>query len=216
MNPASLLTGPVVESETLPWIPLGPGESFKPLRFLSGDRGRVLLLRLLPGTTVARHRHLGEVHAFNLSGHRQLDTGEVVGPGGYVYEPPGNVDSWTAVGDEPVVVLITAFGPMEYLAPDGSVVANVPTTMQSVSGQQVRVAPEVNAAATTLTLTPVGAAVPEQGAPQFIGDAGTTVAGVLIGCAIGFLIGLIFAIVGAIPGCIIGGIIGGIAGANQP
>lgn len=102
------------------------------------------------------------------------------------------------------------------LASDGSVVATVPTTMQSVSGQQVRVAPEVNAAATTLTLTPVGAASPEPGAPQFIGDAGTTVAGVLIGCAIGFLIGLIFAIIGAIPGCIIGGIIGGIAGANQP
>ncbi|MFE9576851.1 hypothetical protein ACFYO1_10745 [Nocardia sp. NPDC006044] len=102
------------------------------------------------------------------------------------------------------------------LAPDGAVVATVPTTVQSVSGQQVRVAPEVNAAATTLTLTPVGAASPEPGAPQFIGDAGTTVAGVLIGCAIGFLIGLIFAIIGAIPGCIIGGIIGGIAGANQP
>ncbi|MFD6161030.1 hypothetical protein ACFWF7_42805 [Nocardia sp. NPDC060256] len=102
------------------------------------------------------------------------------------------------------------------VAPDGSLVATVPTTMQSVSGQQVRVAPEVNAGATTVTLTPVGAATPEMGAPQFIGDAGTTVAGVLIGCAIGFLIGLIFAIVGAIPGCIIGGIIGGIAGANQP
>ncbi|MFC9439140.1 hypothetical protein [Nocardia sp. NPDC057030] len=102
------------------------------------------------------------------------------------------------------------------LAPDGAVVATVPTTLRSVSGQQVQVAPEVNAAATTLTLTPVGAASPEPGAPQFIGDAGTTVAGVLIGCAIGFLIGLIFAIIGAIPGCIIGGIIGGIAGANQP
>ncbi|GAA5078771.1 hypothetical protein [Nocardia iowensis] len=102
------------------------------------------------------------------------------------------------------------------VAPDGAVVASVPTTMQTVSGQQVQVAPVVDASATTLTLTPVGAAVPEPGAPQFIGDAGTTVAGVLIGCAIGFLIGLIFLVIGAVPGCIIGGIIGGIAGANQP
>ncbi|QIS04554.1 hypothetical protein F5X71_21445 [Nocardia brasiliensis] len=102
------------------------------------------------------------------------------------------------------------------VAPDGALVATVPTTLQSVSGQQVRVAPQVDAGATTLTLTPVGAAVPEPGAPQFIGDAGTTVAGVLIGCAIGALIGLIFVIIGAIPGCVIGGIIGGIAGANQP
>ncbi|RDI67087.1 hypothetical protein [Nocardia pseudobrasiliensis] len=101
-------------------------------------------------------------------------------------------------------------------APDGSLITTVPTTVQTVSGQQVRVAPEIDAAATTLTLNPIGAAAPEPGAPQFIGDAGTTVAGVLIGCAIGFLIGLIFAIIGAVPGCVIGGIIGGIAGANQP
>ncbi|MBF6331401.1 hypothetical protein [Nocardia transvalensis] len=101
-------------------------------------------------------------------------------------------------------------------APNGSVVAAVPTSLQTATGQQVTVAPQVDASATTLTLTPVSAAVPEPGAPQFIGDAGTTVAGVLIGCAIGVLIGLIFLIVGLIPGCIIGGIIGGIVGANQP
>ncbi len=102
--------------ETIPWIPLGPGESFKPLCFLPGDRGRVLLLRLDPGTIVPRHRHSGEVHALNLSGSRQLlETGEIVGPGGYVYEPSGNVDSWLAVGGEPVIVHITAYGAMDYL-----------------------------------------------------------------------------------------------------
>ena len=98
---------------TLPWIPLGPGESFKPLHLSS--RNRVLLLRLEPGTVVPRHRHRGEVHAFNLSGRRELDTGEIVGPGGSVFEPIGNVDSWRAVGDEPVIVHIASFGAMEYL-----------------------------------------------------------------------------------------------------
>ena len=78
---------------------------------LDDDDTRVLLLRLEPGTVIARHRHDGEIHAFNLSGTRDaLDTGEMVGPGGYVYEPPGNVDSWMAVGDEPVIVLVTAHG----------------------------------------------------------------------------------------------------------
>jgi quercetin dioxygenase-like cupin family protein len=104
-----------MDTNSMPWIPLGPGESFKPLRFMKNDRGRVLLLRLDPGTIAARHRHLGDVHAFNVSGSRELDTGEIVGPGGYVFEPAGNVDSWKAVGDEPVVVHITSFGPMEYL-----------------------------------------------------------------------------------------------------
>lgn len=111
-----------LETDGLPWVPLGPGESFKPLRFLPHDGGRVLLLRLEPGTLVPLHRHLGEVHAFNLAGRRKLlETGEIVGPGGYVYEPEGNVDSWMAVGDEPVVVHIASFGAMEYLDESGRV-----------------------------------------------------------------------------------------------
>ena len=115
------LTSLPFDPATIPWIPLGPGESFKPLRFLA-NRGRALLLRLEPGTIVPRHRHLGEVHGFNLSGYRRLiETDEIVGPGGYVYEPAGNVDSWMAVGDEPVVVHIVSFGAMEYLGEDGTV-----------------------------------------------------------------------------------------------
>jgi len=108
-----------LDTASLPWIPLGPGESFKPLRFF--PNGRSLLLRLEPGTVVARHRHFGEVHALNIAGTRQLDTGELVGPGGYVYEPNGNVDSWKSVGDEPVIVSITSFGAMEYLGDNDEV-----------------------------------------------------------------------------------------------
>ena len=103
----------------MPWIPLGPGESFKPLAFLPDCR--VLLLRVEPGTLIPLHRHLGAVHAFNVSGWRQLNTGEMIGPGTFVYEPPGNVDWWKAVGDEPAIVHIASFGPMEYLGDDGRV-----------------------------------------------------------------------------------------------
>ncbi len=111
-----------VESARIPWIPLGPGESFKPLGFFGNDRGRALLLRLEPGTLVPRHRHLGEVHAFNIAGRRKLlETGQVVGPGGYLYEPTGNVDSWMAIGDEPAIVHILAYGAMEYLGVRGEV-----------------------------------------------------------------------------------------------
>jgi 2,4'-dihydroxyacetophenone dioxygenase len=119
--PAGFASRPV-DPESLPWIPLGPGESFKPLLIFRNGKGRVLLLRLDPGRRVARHRHQGEVHATNLSGRRKLlESGEVVGPGGYVYEPPGNVDSWMAVGDEPAVVHIVAHGAMEYLDDAGGV-----------------------------------------------------------------------------------------------
>lgn len=108
-----------VDPAGLPWIPIGPGQSFKPLRFMAD--GRSLLLRLEPGVVVPLHRHTGEVHAYNVTGFRRLDTDEVIGPGGYVYEPAGNVDSWVAVGEEPVIVHIVAFGAMQYLDPEGNV-----------------------------------------------------------------------------------------------
>ena len=87
-------------------------------RILYGMR----LLRLEPGAVVARHRHTGEVHGLVLQGQRRLlDTGDVVGRGGYVYEPPGNVDSWMAIGDEPLVCFVVVHGDVEYLGEDGAV-----------------------------------------------------------------------------------------------
>jgi len=109
-----------VEAAMMPWIPLGPGESFKPLHFAFD--ARALLLRLEPGTLVPLHRHLGAVHALNVSGYRKLiEENRIVGPGDYVYEPPGNVDSWVATGDEPLVVHIVSHGAMEYLDSKGEV-----------------------------------------------------------------------------------------------
>lgn len=112
----------MIDPDTLPWLPCTPGFSLKLLRGGGDDDPRVLLLRLEPGTLVPRHRHEGDVHAFNLRGSRLLlEAGVVVGPGGYVYEPAGNVDSWRAVGDEPVVVLAIVRGAMETLGEDGRV-----------------------------------------------------------------------------------------------
>ncbi|WP_043709453.1 cupin domain-containing protein [Corallococcus macrosporus] len=112
-----------VDPERMSWIPMGPpGLSFKPLRFFRDGSGWMYLFRLEPGTIIPRHRHTGEVHGYNLSGTRELlDTGEVIGPGGYVYEPPGNVDSWRVTGAAPAVLLITVRGAIEYLAEDGQV-----------------------------------------------------------------------------------------------
>jgi 2,4'-dihydroxyacetophenone dioxygenase len=127
MNAATSLVSPPVDTERIPWIPMGrPGLSFKPLRFFRDGGGWTYLFRLEPGTLIPRHRHTGEVHGFNLAGSRKLlDTGEVVGPGGYVYEPPGNVDSWMTVGDEPVVLLFTVRGAVEYLGKDDEVLGRV-------------------------------------------------------------------------------------------
>lgn len=109
-------------SERLPWIPAStPGKWSKPLRFFADDRGFVELLRMDPGVTMPLHRHSGEIHAWNLCGKRQLCTGEVIGPGDYVYEPPGNADWWKIVGDEPMTAFIVVMGTVEFLGPGGAV-----------------------------------------------------------------------------------------------
>src|SRR5262249_31028410 len=105
----------------VPWVPIAEGKSFKPLRFLSGNRGFVELLRLEPGTFSPLHRHTGEIHAFNLEGARELCTGEVMEPGDYVYEPAGNTDTWKVVGDVPLVVLVVVMGAVEFIGPDNTV-----------------------------------------------------------------------------------------------
>jgi hypothetical protein len=65
------------------------------------------------------------VHAFNLEGSRQLCTGELIGPGDYVYEPAGNTDSWKVVGDTPLVVLVVVMGAVEFIGPDNAVTGRV-------------------------------------------------------------------------------------------
>lgn len=105
-----------------PWVPSDtPGKSARLLRLLPDDEGFVELLRMEPGVTMPLHRHSGEIHAFNLSGLRKLCTGEVIGPGDYVYEPQGNVDWWRVVGDETMTALVVVRGEVDFLSADGAV-----------------------------------------------------------------------------------------------
>ena len=118
-----------LDTDGMPWIATGPGKSFRPLRF--GADGWSELMRLEPGSGVPLHRHTGEVHAFNLSGTREiLGTGELVGAGNYVYERAGTVDAWTAVGDEPCIVHIKVVGDIEYLDDDGQVTGTTSAATQ--------------------------------------------------------------------------------------
>ena len=121
MGATSFLPARAIGHGTVPWVPLSPGKSFKPLRFLRDDRGFVELMRLDPGEEIPLHRHTGEVHALNLEGSRKLNTGEIVGPGDYVYEPAGNVDSWKVVGNTPLIVFVAVTGAVEYLDAHGAV-----------------------------------------------------------------------------------------------
>lgn len=119
----------LVDATSLPWQPIFPGFTLQALRATRDGDARALILKLEPGTLIPRHRHTGDVHAYNLSGQRLLvETNEIVGPGGYVYEPAGNVDSWMAVGDEPCVVFVVAQGAVEYLDDEGRVLRRSTTS----------------------------------------------------------------------------------------
>jgi hypothetical protein len=116
---------PVIAAQ-IEWVPLREGLSFRPLHF--APDGYSLQLRLEPGMTIARHRHTGEVHALTLAGKREiLETGEIIGPGTFVYEPRGNSDSWRCVGDEPCIIQITVKGRVEYLDASGGVLSHTDT-----------------------------------------------------------------------------------------
>ena len=124
----------VTHAAALPWMPSGtPGKDSKALRFLPDNRGFVELLRMAPGVRMPLHRHTGEIHAWNLSGSRRLCTGELIGQGDYVYEPPGNVDWWEIVGHEPMVALVVVMGAVEFLGPGNRVVARADARSQQVA-----------------------------------------------------------------------------------
>jgi 2,4'-dihydroxyacetophenone dioxygenase len=127
----------IANTRDLPWIPAATaGKASKPLRFLAGDRGFVELLRMDPGVVMPLHRHTGEIHACNLSGRRQLCTGEIIGPGDYVYEPPGNTDWWKIVGDEPMLALVIVMGTVEFLGPGGIVCGRASASTQRADYEQ--------------------------------------------------------------------------------
>lgn len=120
-----------VPAAELPWIPSDtPGKSAKPLRFLDNNSGFVELLRMEPGCIMPLHRHGGEVHAYNLSGERELCTGERIGAGDYVFEPAGNVDWWRVVGNETMIALVVVIGRVEYLHADGRVLQTIDARSQ--------------------------------------------------------------------------------------
>jgi 2,4'-dihydroxyacetophenone dioxygenase len=109
------------------WIPEGEGKWSLPLQFLPDDSGWVELMRLKPGVRLGLHRHTGEVHALNLAGERRLNDGRLVRAGDYVYEPPGNVDWWEAIGSEELLVYVVVKGSVEYLGAHHSVLERITT-----------------------------------------------------------------------------------------
>ncbi|WP_116140901.1 cupin domain-containing protein [Trinickia diaoshuihuensis] len=135
-SPIEYLPARIASAPDMPWIPESPVKSWKPLRFFSDGSGFVELMRMSPGAIMPLHRHTGAIHAFNLEGERLLCTGERIGPGEYVFEPPGNTDWWKVVGDVPLTVMVVVYGEVQFIGADGSVRNRVGAATQLAAYRQ--------------------------------------------------------------------------------
>ncbi|PZP32976.1 MAG: anti-sigma factor [Roseateles depolymerans] len=106
------------------WLGEGEGKGSLPLQFMASG-GWVELMRLAPGTRMARHRHRGEVHGFHLQGWRQLADGRLLGPGAYAFEPAGQVDHWAAAGAQPLVLQVVVLGDVDYVDEQGGLLRRI-------------------------------------------------------------------------------------------
>lgn len=114
----------LVEAERLPWVPQGDGIEFKPLRLNLATGEWVNLLRVRRAGRVSRHRHLGAVEGFLLSGSwHYLEHDWVARAGDFVFEAPGDVHTLEVLGEEEMVTLFSIHGPLEYLDEDDRVVS---------------------------------------------------------------------------------------------
>lgn len=121
MDPSAKLERILDGAQHLPWVRVSAGVRSKTLALLQD--GWVSLLELEAGANIPLHRHVGAVHGYLLAGKRRLGPGgPIVGPGTYEYEPAGQVDTWSAEGDERLVSLFVVKGSVEYLGLSGEVI----------------------------------------------------------------------------------------------
>lgn len=83
----------------------------KLLRIAEDGGSYTLMTRMPPGTRLPKHRHLGPVTGFTISGSwRYLEYDWVATEGSFIYEPPGSVHTLVVEGDEPALVIFEIAG----------------------------------------------------------------------------------------------------------
>lgn len=102
-----------VEHERLPWVPWMEGLRAKVLRCNLATNEYTLLIDFEPGVELPRHKHMGGVHAFTLSGRwHYLEYDWIAEAGSYAFEPAMSVHTLKVLDDntENTLVLFTIQG----------------------------------------------------------------------------------------------------------
>ncbi|MGE0824429.1 MAG: 2,4'-dihydroxyacetophenone dioxygenase family protein [Candidatus Binatia bacterium] len=108
----------LIHSEDLPWLPLGPGTSYKLFR-VSPETGQwSALLKMDPGARFAPHKHYGAADFYVLKGALEYRAG-VAREGDYGYEP-NTVEHGATTCSEETIITFTAYGPIIFYNEDGT------------------------------------------------------------------------------------------------
>ncbi len=113
----------LADDASIPWGEVGGGFALKLFRRGKDDGVYSMLNRFAPGFRAPRHRHLGEVHGYTLSGRWLYEEYDwVAGPGDYIYEPAGSIHTLVVPEDNPgpTLVFFTVFQGLELFDPDGN------------------------------------------------------------------------------------------------
>lgn len=108
-----------VETSDIPWTPIPnwPGCYTKLLSFNVQTGRTATLFRLDRGARIPVHKHLSGVDIIVLKGNFGYGA-NIVGPMGFIYEPPGVIHEPEAANEE-VVLFAVAYGPVQNYEPDG-------------------------------------------------------------------------------------------------
>ena len=114
-DPAEL----VIDTEDMPWLPMGEGAWGKILRTCPETGRWTVLFKQEAGTHAPPHRHLGAADFFVLQGRIEY-RGGVATAGCFAREPMNAIHERTEFVEE-TIYLFAAEGPMAMLAEDGSI-----------------------------------------------------------------------------------------------
>ena len=109
----------VVDTEELPWIPMGEGAWGKILRTCAETGAWTVLFKQAAGTHAPPHKHLGAADFYVLQGRIEY-RGGVATAGCFAREPVNAVHQRTEFPEE-TIYLFASEGPMAMYGPDGSI-----------------------------------------------------------------------------------------------
>lgn len=111
--------GSVTDTASMPWRDLAPGVGLKVLRLDRATGAWTIMIKSSPGSVLPPHRHLAHSEIYILSGSGHHDQTGAFKAGDFVVEPDGAMHSPLVFTDE-VVQIMTAQGPSQFFAEDGS------------------------------------------------------------------------------------------------